>query len=284
MKTLNRKDLSETFSAHVVRNNVLTPAGLREEIHEIELSIDRPEMSIQPGQSIGLIVRGPHPFGNDYHFRLYTVAHHTKDRIDLLVKRCFYIDEVNGQEYPGIASHYLCDAKKGDRLDLLGPYDRPFVIPAEDTANIVMIGMGTGIAPFRAYLRALQARYGKYRGTIRLFYGTRSGLEVPYLNDAEDFLQYYDRNTFEAIQAVVSIPAGNAQSRIADSLARSLEERAREVLSLLEKKDSYLFLAGLSLLEERLENSFARICGGTENWQELKGRMRSEGRYQEILY
>jgi len=284
MKTLTPRDLHESFPAHVIRNHLLTPAAVREGLHEIEIALDRPVSSIEPGQCVGLVVRGPHPFGNDYHFRLYSIMQHTAGRIELLVKRCFYIDEVNGQEYPGIASHFLCDSRAGDRLDLLGPFDRPFPLPPDDSATIVMIGMGTGIAPFRSYLRALKERYSKYRGIIRLFYGSRSGLEVPYLNDPGDFLQYYDRETFESIQAVASIPAGYAHARVAQSLARSVAERAGEILSLIERPNSYLFLAGLALLDEHLEETFAKICNSQQAWQALKSKMQREDRYQEVLY
>ena len=46
--------------------------------------------------------------------------------------------------------------------------------------------MGTGIAPFRAFVKHLYRDIGDWRGQVRLFYGARSGLELLYMNDEVD--------------------------------------------------------------------------------------------------
>ena len=44
--------------------------------------------------------------------------------LDILVRRCFYLDEVSGERYAGVASNYLCDAKPGDQITA-------FALPAD---------------------------------------------------------------------------------------------------------------------------------------------------------
>ena len=54
-------------------------------------------------------------------------------------------------------------------------------LPADDARDIVMIGPGTGIAPFRAFLQERQARGAKGRNW--LFYGHRSEVDDFYYRD-----------------------------------------------------------------------------------------------------
>ena len=73
------------------------------------------------------------------HFRLYTVAStpitgESGDMdLELCVRRCFYVDEMSGEEFPGIASNYLCDTRPGDRITLTGPYGDAFAMPDSST-------------------------------------------------------------------------------------------------------------------------------------------------------
>ena len=46
------------------------------------------------------------------------------------------------------------DLRPGDRLTLTGSFGQPFEVPADRKANLVMIGLGTGIAPFRGLVMA----------------------------------------------------------------------------------------------------------------------------------
>ena len=90
-----------------------------------------------------------------------------------------------------------------DLVTINGPFGLPFEVPDDRDADLLLISIGTGIAPFRAFVKHLYRDVGDWRGRIRLFYGARSGRELLYMNDeVDDFTQYYDEETFEAFKAL----------------------------------------------------------------------------------
>ena len=88
---------------------------LHEEVRELVLEVEA-DFSFQIGQSIGVLAPGSADFGHEHHFRLYSVADlpeqsaSGKPRIQIAVRRCFYLDPYSGEKYKGIASNYLRSA------------------------------------------------------------------------------------------------------------------------------------------------------------------------------
>lgn len=278
--------LGPTVEARVKGTTRITPDS-REEVRQITLQIDDPAFRYIEGQSIGVVVPGPHPFGNKYHIRRYSIANDRgagSDEIaelSILVKRCFYIDEVNGEEYPGIASNYLCNANLGDTLMLTGPFKSPFKMPPNNTDNILMIGVGTGIAPFRSFVQHIYKQQGSWKGQVRLFYGAKSGMDLLYMNDVNDDLtNYYDEKTFQAFCGL----AGRPLSKESEGLERSIDEHAEEIWSLINDPNTYVFLAGLIDVSQTFDSKLIELAGSEEAWKNLKDRLSSEERISELLY
>lgn len=112
-------------------------------------------------------------------------------QFSICVRRCFYIDDVSGERYPGVASNYLCGLKAGDTIQITGPYGRQFHPPRDESSNIIMIGVGTGIAPFRAFMKHIYESGRNWKGKVRLFYGARTGMELLYMNDRNKDIANY---------------------------------------------------------------------------------------------
>ncbi|HTZ71559.1 MAG TPA: cytochrome P450 [Acetobacteraceae bacterium] len=79
-------------------------------------------------------------------------------------------------QYRGFASSYLMSVRAGDTI--LGYVRRPnpaFAPPADQRLPMILIGPGTGVAPFRGFLRerAAQQKAGLPIGRTHLFYGCR---------------------------------------------------------------------------------------------------------------
>jgi len=93
MASLADLDISKPFVATVISNERITPADSEEDIRNIVIELED-DFSYTVGDSIGLLVPGPHEFGSEYHLRLYTIAGGKKasggkTRLTLCVKRCF---------------------------------------------------------------------------------------------------------------------------------------------------------------------------------------------------
>ena len=284
---LDDYDKSERFDATVLSSTRITPEEADTDVRELSLEVDRAEFEYGPGQSIGVVIPGPHELGHAHHFRLYTVADtlaHTeagKPRITIAVRRCSYIDEYSGERFDGISSNYLCDLEPGDHIEITGPYGYAFEVPKDKDANLILIGSGTGIAPFRALVKHIYQDIGDWRGKVRLFYGARVGLEHIYMNEhRDDFELYYDEETFEAFKAVSPRP------HWADPIAWDycLETRSEEIMEMLSDDKTYVYLAGLESVRDELDELFSRFAGSKEVWQQRKSKLVEDGRWVELLY
>lgn len=276
--------VNETIEAIVLASTRITPESTAE-VRQIVLRIDEPAFYFLEGQTIGVLVPGPHDFGNKAHHRYYTIADARGDdsgvELELLVRRCFYIDEVSGEEYPGVASHYLCDARVGDKIMLTGPYKSPFRIPTDKNSNLLMIGTGTGIAPFRAFLRRVYEQQHAWSGKVRLYYGARTGTDLLYMNDINnDLSNYYDQETFRAIQSL----SHGVLSDEADALRSGVEQHAEEVWDLICSPSTHVYLAGTKKAAEAFEASLVKLAGSAEQWQAIKQGLVDERRWSELTY
>ena len=218
--SLQDYDTTTRFKARVVANQRITPPRSEEEVRELVLEVERADLPYFPGQSVGVLAPGAPEFGKPDHFRLYSIADLLETspsglpRIKLAVRRCSYIDDYSGERYPGVASNYLCDLQPGADVTLAGPFGLAFPVPEEHDANLILIGSGTGIAPFRALVKHIYRDISDWSGLIWLLYGAKSGLELLYMNEEkDDFAQYYDEETFRAFKALSPRPNWSRSGR-----------------------------------------------------------------------
>jgi len=270
-------------SATLISSARITPADSREEVLNLVFRTTDLGFDAKAGQCIR--VMAPGQFGNPHHIRFYSLADYNPaedvTEFTLCVRRCFYIDEFSGEEYHGVASHYLCDLKPGEAIRFSGPAGHPFPIPADPSADILMIGMGTGIAPFRGLIKEIYARHGGWKGKVRLYYGARSGLEMLYMNDEnKDLAQYFDQQTFKAFQAVSPRPHFD----VPIALDQALEKNASEVLSMLQKPGTHVYLAGAQAMLGMIEKALTGISGSADAWKQCKASLSADGRWSEVLY
>lgn len=121
--------------------------------------------------------------------RLYSVASSLKaepDLAHLLVSAVRYNSFDRNRE--GVASTFVADRHKvGDQLKVYVKNNKNFRLPEDPDRPVIMIGPGTGVAPFRAFLQERQATGAA--GKNWLFFGDRTY--------THDFLYQLDWQDFE---------------------------------------------------------------------------------------
>jgi len=105
--------------------------------------------------------------------RAYSIASSRRevgDEAHLLVSAVRYAS--HGRERKGVASNYVAErVKRGGRVRVKLKQNRHFGLPAPDK-NIIMVGPGTGVAPFRAFVQERRATGAS--GKSWLFFGDRT--------------------------------------------------------------------------------------------------------------
>lgn len=106
--------------------------------------------------------------------RFYSVASaqtKERDRVDLLVSRLTY--KMGDKTREGVASRFLCRSAEVGRTPVAIYHhpNRMFTIPKDRNKPLIMVGPGTGVAPYRAFLQE-RLRQGATGGHW-LFFGER---------------------------------------------------------------------------------------------------------------
>lgn len=108
--------------------------------------------------------------------RLYSIASSQAiypDEVHFTVSRVRY--ELHGKKRLGVASHFLCDMVKENAhvVPVYVQQTKDFLLPDDNQLPVIMIGPGTGVAPFRAFM---QERFSKENPSPKnwLFFGERN--------------------------------------------------------------------------------------------------------------
>jgi len=189
--------------------------------------------------------------------------------------------ESHGRKRQGVASGHLGDrAGVGATMPIFLHANGNFRLPADTTAPVIMIGPGTGIAPFRAFLEERQALgssgdnwlfFGEQRSALDFLYkdqllgmrrdGVLTHLDTAFSRDQEKKIYVQDR----------------------------MREKAPELYRWLER-GAYFYVCGDATrmakdVETALLDVIAQGSNGTlEHAREYLAAMKKEKRYQRDVY
>jgi sulfite reductase (NADPH) flavoprotein alpha-component len=135
-------------------------------LETIDFLLDHPSIGFTAEEFVTLLRKPLAP-------RLYSIASSLKahpGRVHLTVATVRY--ETHGRQRKGVASTFLAERVPiGGTLPLFIHVAKNFRLPENGDTPVIMVGPGTGIAPFRAYLQERKAAGA--RGKNWLFFGER---------------------------------------------------------------------------------------------------------------
>ncbi|MBM5811657.1 MAG: benzoyl-CoA 2,3-epoxidase subunit BoxA [Gammaproteobacteria bacterium] len=262
-------------TATVMGNYRLTEAGSDSDIHHVVLDFGAAPFPLLEGQSIGIVPPGTDAHGRPHHARQFSVASPRDgerpgyNNLALTVRRVTVDHE--GRPTYGVCSNYICDLRKGDNVQVIGPFGTSFLMPEDVRANLLMICTGTGSAPMRAMTERRRRRRGDgANGRLVLFFGARAPGELPYfgplLRLPPDFIE---------IHFAFSRVPGEPRRYVQDAI----REQADAVGRLLADPLTYVYVCGVRGMEAGvLEALGAAAAARGLDWESLQGRLRDERR------
>jgi sulfite reductase (NADPH) flavoprotein alpha-component len=130
----------------------------------IDFLLAHPSAHFSPEEFVGLLTK--------LQPRLYSVASSLKvypEQVHLIVDVIRY--ESHGRIRKGVASSFLAERANDVPVPVYPSVAKHFHLPEDGNIPIIMVGPGTGIAPFRAYLQERKALGAK--GKNWLFFGSQ---------------------------------------------------------------------------------------------------------------
>ncbi|MFF2878490.1 sulfite reductase subunit alpha [Gottfriedia sp. NPDC057991] len=214
--------------------------------------------------------------------RLYSIASSiaaNPDEVHLTIGAVRYT--AHGRERKGVCS-VLCSEriKEGDTLPVYVQVNKHFYLPESGDVDIIMVGPGTGIAPFRSFIQ--ERAVNKVAGRSWLFFGDQ--------HEASDFLYKSELEKYQQDGVLTKIDT--AFSRDTDQkvyVQHKMLENSKEMFEWIEK-GAYFYVCGdkeymakdvNEALITILENEGAMDREAAE--AHLKD-MQKQGRYQRDVY
>lgn len=260
--------------AEVQGNLRITDSSADSDVRHIVLDLGANALPVLEGQSLGVIPPGQDEHGRKHVIRLYSVCsprdgeRPNHNNIAFTVKRV--VENRNGEVFEGVGSNYVCDLKRGDKVELTGPYGSTFLMPDNPEANIIMVCTGTGSAPFRAMTERRRRTMPNAPGKLLLFFGARTPGELPYFGPLMKLPESLIHR-----ELVFSRDPGQPKEYVQDRMVKC----ADRVALLLQSDHTYIYICGLKGMEQGVEDALDRIC--TQHgmdWSNIREAMRIEGR------
>ncbi|KAJ5674430.1 uncharacterized protein N7477_004364 [Penicillium maclennaniae] len=160
-----------------------------------------------------------------------------------------------------------------------------FKLPSDPSKPIIMVGPGTGVAPFRGFIqeRAALAAKGEKVGTTVLFFGCRKRDEDFIYSDE---FQTYQEQMGDALKIITAFSREGSQKVY---VQHRLKENAELVSDLLKQKANFYVCGDAANMAREVNLVLGHIIAEqrgmpAEKGEEMVKHMRSSGSYQEDVW
>jgi sulfite reductase (NADPH) flavoprotein alpha-component len=240
----------------------------------VDLATDFPGVVTEPQQLFNVLQRLTP--------RMYSIASSQaqhQDNVQTTVRVIRY--DSHGRSRQGVASGHLGDrAGVGETMPIFLHSNANFRLPEDTSAPVIMIGPGTGIAPFRAFLEERQATSAP--GDNWLFFGEqREKMDFLYKDQLQGMVK---DGVLKRLDTAFSRDQHN-KVYVQDKM----QEQAAELFQWLER-GAYFYVCGDATrmakdVESALLDVIAKGSNGTlEHAAEYLATMKKQKRYQRDVY
>ncbi|MDE3084357.1 MAG: flavodoxin domain-containing protein, partial [Verrucomicrobiota bacterium] len=233
-------ELAARYAAPLTDGGTLAVTG----IHVVDLLLTRPETRLAPADFVRLL-RPLQP-------RLYSISSSLRahpGQVHLTVAAVRY--KAQGRVRKGVSSTFLADrCVPGASVPIFLQSNKAFKLPADPGAPIIMVGPGTGIAPFRAFLQERQAAGAK--GKNWLFFGDQRA--------AFDFLYQEDLAAFQRDGVLTRLDTAFSRDQTEKIYVQHrMLENARELYAWLEAGAHFYVCGDASRMAKDVDIAFHKI-------------------------
>ena len=214
--------------------------------------------------------------------RAYSISSSSKahpDQVHLTVASVRY--HSGGRNRGGVCSTYLAErVRRGEKPAIFISPNKSFRVPANNSAPLIMVGPGTGIAPFRAFLQERQATGAQ--GKNWLFFGDQHQ-EHDFIYQ-DELLAWRDNGLLTRLDLAFS----RDQEKKIYVQSRMLEQGA-ELYAWLQE-GAYFYVCGdASRMAKDVDNALYEVVrqfGGlsTERAADYVDQLKKEKRYLRDVY
>lgn len=214
--------------------------------------------------------------------RFYSIASSPScypNEIHLTIAKLEY--EINESKRYGVCSHYLCSlASLNDNTVPIYLLPAPhFKLPKDPQTPIIMVGPGTGIAPFRAFMQRRHAQHAKDNW---LFFGEwNRDLDFYYEKDWE----FYQKEGVLRLDCAFSRDQEN-KVYVQDKI----NENGKEIIDWIDKKEACFYICGdAHNMAKAVEQALINLLVRYKSIEEPEARdylktLRKSGRLQKDVY
>lgn len=214
--------------------------------------------------------------------RLYSIASaqsEVEEEVHLTVGVVSY--DANGDTRTGGASGFLTQRlEEGQKVRVFVEHNDNFRLPQSDDTPVIMIGPGTGVAPFRAFMQEREAREAS--GDNWMFFGDQTF--------TQDFLYQVEWQNYLKSGLLTRMDVAFSRDQAEKIYVQDrLKEQASEVFSWLER-GAHLYICGdANRMAKDVHQTLVEIIQehgklSAEQAEDYLKSLRSNKRYQKDVY
>ncbi len=227
--------------------------------------------------------------------RLYSIASSRKrvgEEVHLTVDELRY--GAHGHDHVGAASAFLAALEEGAQVPVFVEPNERFRVPTDASRDIIMVGPGTGVAPFRGFVQE-RAETGA-AGRNWLFFGARHfNSDFLYQVEWQDALRKkelhrldlaFSRDHLESPHMDVRAVARDSHDKI--YVQQRLRERGRDLYDWLQN-GAHLYVCGAIAMGRDVHAALLDVVaahngGDADAAADYLSRLQREGRYARDVY